>query len=252
MLRRLAAYRHLVRRLLRNQGLRLRGELSHKREPRPLAKIWANFQCPIVNHPSQIQLLPSKLHNMEIAVRAIDGLILEPGEVFSFWQTIGRPTKSRGFQSGPTFERGKMVSTYGGGLCQISGLLFNLALESGCSIVERHSHSLDAYGEKRYLPLGRDATVAWISKDLAFRNTSGFKIRFSIGVERDRAYGRVESDVEMPYRVRIDRMEHRSRRFPDRDNWCGVQTEVFLSVDGESWSPSGAFSSEYELLVPKT
>lgn len=94
---------------------------------------------------------------MRLAVARLQGLVLPPRGVFSFWERIGAPVAGRGFVDGPSFLAGEVVATPGGGLCQLSGLLYNLALLAGCRVHERHPHRIDAYGEGRYVPLGRDA-----------------------------------------------------------------------------------------------
>lgn len=112
--------------------------------------MWAQYSCPVVNHPTQNHLVKSKVANMKKAASIFDGILLKPGEIFSFWQLIGKPSVGRGYLSGPTFERGKIVESAGGGLCQISGLIYNLALESGMTILERYPHSIDAYGDRLF------------------------------------------------------------------------------------------------------
>jgi len=209
------------------------------------ARVWAAYECPVVNHPTQMHLLDSKLFNMRLAVGKLNGLVIAPGEVFSFWHLIGRPTAKSGFKAGPTFENGRMVTSFGGGLCQISGLIFNLALESGCEILERSSHSLDAYGERRYLPLGRDATVAWMSKDLVFRNVSGIPIRLVLNVERTRAFGHVEGIEEMPFNVRIDREDFDSIRSNAETKYVDAIVTRAISSETHEWRDAGRFTSQY-------
>lgn len=169
--------------------------------------IWAEVSCPVVNHPSQIHLLPSKVHNMRLAALKIDGLLIQPGDFFSFWRLVGRPSVKNGFRSGPTFSDGRIIESVGGGLCQISGLMYNLALESGMSILERYPHTIDSYGERRYLPLARDATVAWMSKDLLFQNRTGYPVRVEVRVDQSQASGRILSTLDKPFIVFLDRYD---------------------------------------------
>ncbi len=76
---------------------------------------------------------------------------------------------------------GKIQFTYGGGICQVAGILYHLALMAGLDILERHSHSLDIYTEvERFTPLGADATVVYGYKDLRIRNNTGHPICFEI------------------------------------------------------------------------
>jgi vancomycin resistance protein VanW len=206
------ANRHLLRRHLRHAVwdrrsagfARPAAPADHRAPAAAFPFAWVDFSCPIVNHPTQRALLPSKVHNMRIATRRLDGLVVEPGEIVSFWRLIGRPSAARGFASGPTFHRGVITQSAGGGLCQVSGLLYNLAILSGLTILERFPHSIDAYGERRYLPLGRDATVAYVSKDLAFRNDTQTSLRFAFDCSDERTGGTVHGDRPMPFRVTIE------------------------------------------------
>jgi vancomycin resistance protein VanW len=85
---------------------------------------------------------------------------------------------------------GKLQEQIGGGLCQISGAIFHLALLSRLEIVERHQHSVDIYTEEnRYTPLGTDATVVFGYKDLRIRNPYHFPIQFWFSVEENHFIG---------------------------------------------------------------
>lgn len=89
---------------------------------------------------------------------------------------------------------GKLQEQIGGGLCQISGAIFHLALISRLEIVERHQHSIDIYTEEnRYTPLGTDATVVFGYKDLRIRNPYQFPIRFRFSVEENQFIGELLS-----------------------------------------------------------
>ena len=192
----------------------------------------AEFGCPIVNHPSQQHLLQNKLHNMRLAVERLDGLVLGPGEWFSFWSAIPEPREQHGFLPGPSFSEHRVSLSVGGGLCQISGLLYNLALLSGMEILERHPHSIDAYGDDRYLPLGRDATVAYLSKDLAFRNVSPHAVRLKIDLSDRAVRGQVLGDEDPDWKVSIRSEEHGETVVTTREvAGRGAARKYFRTVD---------------------
>lgn len=242
------ASRHLALRAARHLAWQARGRaFASERVFNDFEHVWSAFSCPVVNHPTQRHLVHSKVENMKKAATAIDGLVLRPGEIFSFWNHIGRPSAKAGFLSGPTFESGAIRSSVGGGLCQISGLLFNLALEAGLEILERHSHTLDAYGENRYLPLGRDATVAWLSKDLAFRNSTPFNVQIRVEALSDRAHGRVAGDAPRPCEVEfsVQTISHNDDQ--------GARTDAILHrtlIGSVGEHKSDAFHSRYRSLAP--
>jgi vancomycin resistance protein YoaR len=119
-----------------------------------------------------------KVHNLRIAVQALDGTLLLPGRLFSFWAQIGRASRSRGYVNGRMLQQGCMIPAVGGGLCQLSNALYDAALQTGCEIVERHAHSRVVPGSAA--ADGRDATVAWNYVDLRFRAPQTLLIRAQV------------------------------------------------------------------------
>jgi vancomycin resistance protein VanW len=83
---------------------------------------------------------------------------------------------------------GKLRPDYGGGLCQLSGLIYYASLMAGLKILERHAHSRDIYDDQtRYAPLGSDATVAYGFKDLRVLNIYSFPVCFRVSITSDKA-----------------------------------------------------------------
>ncbi|HEY6094568.1 MAG TPA: VanW family protein [Gallionellaceae bacterium] len=164
----------------------------------------AEYSCPLINPPSQRGLFENKLHNIRLAIARINPPLLMPGEEFSFWQKALAPTAENGYREGAMFINHQVRTSLGGGLCQLSGLIYNLALLSGCRIVERHNHSIDAYGEERYIPLGRDATVAYGRKNLRFRNPYDFPLWLQLNVDEQHAWGSVRAEKPLPHQIRIE------------------------------------------------
>lgn len=113
--------------------------------------------------------------NIGIATKAIDGTLLSPGETFSLNGVVGERTQARGYRTAIVFEDGLKTPGIGGGVSQVTGTLFNAAALAGLSIREVHPHSRPV----AYLPLGRDATVAYGVKDLKFVNNTGHPVYIS-------------------------------------------------------------------------
>jgi vancomycin resistance protein VanW len=125
------------------------------------------------------QHLANKKHNLALAIQALQDVVIAPKQIFSFWQLVGNPTTQAGYVQGRTITATGLAPTTGGGLCQISGLLYFLSLKSGLTIVERHPHSKDIYTDAtRFTPLGSDATVVYGYKDLRIQNPFSFPICF--------------------------------------------------------------------------
>ena len=121
----------------------------------------------------------SKIYNFSIAGQKINQYVLKPNEIFSFWNIIGNPDKQ--FKKGRTIQNGKIIEEVGGGLCQVSGIIYYISLIAGLKILERHNHSVDIYNDAtRFCPLGTDATLVYGYKDLRILNENAFPIKFEI------------------------------------------------------------------------
>ncbi len=143
-------------------------------------------------------LFENKLHNIRIASQRISTLILYPSQILSFWKAVGAPNQKNGFKKGRNIIAGRLQEDYGGGLCQISGMIYHLALTAGLDILERHNHSMDIYREsERYTPLGTDATVVYGYKDLRIINNQACPIRFQFIVSETAFIGHLCSTTKI-------------------------------------------------------
>ena len=114
--------------------------------------------------------------NISLASSKINGLVLMPGDVFSFNGTVGRRTPQAGFKVAGVYVAGQVTSDYGGGICQVSSTLYNAVLRANLEIVERTNHQFDV----GYVPIGTDATVSWGSPDFKFKNSRSYPIKIDI------------------------------------------------------------------------
>lgn len=113
-----------------------------------------------------------RANNVTKATNFINGVILNPGEEFSYCDTVGRTTLERGFSYATVYENGKAVKGVGGGLCQVSTTLYNAVLLSDLEVTQRQNHSLPVH----YAPMGRDATVSYGVIDFKFKNNYNYPI----------------------------------------------------------------------------
>jgi vancomycin resistance protein VanW len=136
--------------------------------------------------PQALKPNPAKVVNLKLASQAIERIHIYPNEVFSFWDAVGAPSKRNGYQASRSIINNQIINSVGGGLCQLSGLIYHIALRANLEIVERHHHSMDIYTEAtRYYPLGADATVVYGYKDLKIRNNYQQPIHFRFVIEED-------------------------------------------------------------------
>lgn len=148
----------------------------------------------------------NKVHNLKLGAERINKIVILPNQVFSYWEIIGAPTAKNGFREGRNLINGVLQADFGGGLCQLSGIIYMLALRSGLEIMERHHHSVDIYKEEeRFCPLGSDATVVYGYKDLRFRNPYPFAIALDIQIEQQEVQAQIKgakSIADLPLEFR--------------------------------------------------
>ena len=118
-------------------------------------------------------------NNLVLAAEKLNGVIVNPGEEFSYNKTIGERTISAGFKEAKAYANGDIVLDVGGGICQLSSTLYNAVLLSNLDVVERHSH----YFKTAYVAAGRDATVSWGVVDFRFNNTRKYPIKIEAKAE---------------------------------------------------------------------
>lgn len=115
----------------------------------------------------------SRISNVKLASDAINGTILNSGDIFDYNQVVGQRTISRGYQAAPAYVRGETVDEIGGGVCQPSSTLYLACLKSNLEIVERYAHRY----VPAYIPKGMDATVSWGGPNYRFRNDTNYPIK---------------------------------------------------------------------------
>lgn len=120
--------------------------------------------------------------NISLAVNSINGMVLKPGEEFSFNNATGNRTKEKGYQPAGAYRNGILIEEPGGGVCQVSTTLYHAIIESGFKTTERNSHSF----APSYVEKGQDAMVSfdgYAGPDLKFKNTSSSAIVIRASLE---------------------------------------------------------------------
>lgn len=112
--------------------------------------------------------LPGEESNVARAADYLAGKIIQPGQSFSLYRTIGPFTKSRGYHEGPAYRGNNVVHTIGGGVCKIASTLYNVVTLGDLKILERHPHGMPV----PYVPSGQDATISNSTKDFRFMNNT--------------------------------------------------------------------------------
>lgn len=131
--------------------------------------------------PEEQKLECGKVHNLRIAARLLNGLFIPANSTFSFWRAVGYPSKFKGFVPGRQVQEGCIIPSIGGGLCQLSNAIYEVALSAGLEVVERHPHTVVVPGSAA--EFGKDATVAWNHIDLRVRAKSDLRLSVKLTPE---------------------------------------------------------------------
>lgn len=146
----------------------------------------------------------NKVTNLKLAVARLDGLVLHPGETFSYWKLIGKPSRRKGYEEGMVLFLGRIGGDIGGGLCQLSNLIFWMTLHTPLTVVERYRHSHDVFPDaNRTQPFGSGATCAYPHRDLMIRNDTDqdFQLCLRVGETHLEGEWRAVRPPEFRYEV---------------------------------------------------
>lgn len=121
----------------------------------------------------------NRITNIQLAVQAIDGIVLAPGEQFSYNDALGERTAEKGYKAAGAYSGGQVVQEIGGGICQVSSSLYYAALLANLQIDSRTCH----YFPVAYLPPGLDATVSWGGPEFKFTNNRDWPIKIVASVD---------------------------------------------------------------------
>ena len=181
----------------------------------------------------------ARVNNIELACASIDGIVLNPGEEFSYNDALGERTVEAGYQAAGAYSGGEVVSEVGGGICQVSSTLYYCALYSNLEITARTCH----YFPVGYVPLGLDATVSWGGPEFKFVNDRDYPIRISAETEGTnciiRIYG---TDVDGSY------VEMTTNAWVNSDGSTGVTSyRNVYTADGTLISSTKESDSRYHV-----
>lgn len=196
------------------------------------------------NSGFDMQYQINKVHNLKLAAKKINKVIIAPNDTFSFWQLVRWADRQEKYKDGLNLVDGKIIGSYGGGLCQLSNMLFWLFLHTPMTVVERHGHAVESFpSTTEDLPCGTDATIneGWL--DLKVRNNTDNAFQIEICFDDRFMYGRIlsQTPVAVDYKVfnstvfYVKREEKNYQiatvcRF-ETDRLTGAQTEKELYIN---------------------
>ena len=201
----------LIRQTSRNMQNTVNWQLSRKRADHFLDYMVYSHQSVLIRRlgNSDIRLQKQKITNLLAAAEKLNGLVIPPGKTFSFWHAIGKPSRKDGFVNGMILSNGKVAEGLGGGLCQMSNLLFWLFLHAPVEITERHHHSKDIFPDSgRVLPFGSGATIVYNFIDLRVKNTSEIPMQLKIWLTDKHLKGKILAPEKVQQKPHIIEKNH--------------------------------------------
>ena len=152
----------------------------------------------------------NKITNLKLAIAKIDGVVIKPGEVFSIWRMVGRPTKRKGYKEGMMIHNGKVATGIGGGLCQLGNLIYWMALHSPLTIKERWRHSFDVFPDvNRTIPFACGATLAYNYIDLQLENRTDITFKLNLWLDDEFLHGTLCGDYQPDSKYEIIESDQR-------------------------------------------
>ncbi|HWQ73004.1 MAG TPA: VanW family protein [Desulfitobacteriaceae bacterium] len=176
-----------------------------------LPYIVAAHNTPLFRQLRQVdrRLQENKTVNLKLAAEKINGLVLRPGETFSFWRLVGKPTRAKGFLDGLVLTNGTFTAGVGGGLCQLSNLIYWMTLNSSLTVTERWRHTHDVFPDAdRTQPFGSGATVVYNYVDLQIRNDTAYEYQLMVRVGDSDLEGQWLSEQPAAYQYEVYESEH--------------------------------------------
>lgn len=232
---------------------------AKRRQTERLPCVQFSHATPLYRHlRGEDQILQeNKVVNLRLAAARLDGVVLYPGETFSYWRLIGKPTRRKGYRDGMVLFLGRIGSDVGGGLCQMSNLIFWMTLHTPLTVVERYRHSHDVFPDaNRTQPFGSGATCAYPHRDLMIRNDTDQPFQLCVRVGERELEGEWRALVPPKYRYEIVERNHRM----DQVSWGGYirHNELYrrtYDLDGWLLDESFLFANDaimmYSPLLPE-
>ena len=185
-----------------------------RRSPEALDHLHIAHKTPMLRELRNVDmwLQHNKVASLGVAASCIDGLVLRPGETFSFWRLVGKPSARRGFKVGMVLRNGKVDQGMGGGLCQMTNLIYWMTIHTDLTITERWRHGFDVFPDSgRTQPFGSGATCSWNYIDLQIENRTPDTYQLKVWTEGNDLRGEWRSSAPALNHFRIVERNHAMR-----------------------------------------
>lgn len=178
---------------------------------------------------ADMRLQENKAVNLSIAAPKISGILIHPGETFSFWGLVGSPDEKKGYLEGLTIEKGTPSSGIGGGLCQMTNLIHWMALHSELEIAEHHHHDqIDLFPDHgRKVPFGTGTSVFYNYVDYRLKNNTDNTYQLIVYTDGEYLRGELRALTRSKFTFHI---KTENERFVREDGEVYRRGEVYRAV----------------------
>lgn len=205
----ISTQKEILKRHLKNW--RDRPNFALTRQQTPLPHLIDQRQSNLIKRGPGIELdlQVGKAKNIAIAAETMQGLIIHPGEEYSFWKLVGKITAAKGYQNGRVIHQGKLVADIGGGLCNLANTIHQMVIRSPLEITEFHAHS-DALApdEGPRVPFANGTSVSYNNQDYRFKNTTDQDVQLLVWCQDEVLYGELRSEKPFPWAYEIIEEDH--------------------------------------------
>lgn len=160
-----------------------------------------------------LTLQKNKVLNIRLASSTFDRMIIRPGETFSFWKNVGRPTRKKGYRDGRIIKDGKLMAGPAGGLCNLANILHLLVLNSPMTVTEYHTHS-DALApeEGPRKPFSSGTSVSYNNIDFRFLNTTDQTFQIVFRFQGEVIHAQLRCEHDFPFMYKLSEEDHHFRK----------------------------------------
>lgn len=198
----------------------LKRHVDNLRQKTKFARTFKKEQLPNVVHSYSTHLIKkgkdidpelqyNKAYNIQLASSKMDGIIIKPGEEFSFWKLVGKINKKNGYKDGRVIINNKVQPGMGGGLCNLANSINLLIQHSPLEVTELHTHS-DALSPDhgKRVPFGTGTSITYNYIDYRFKNTTDQTIQINLWVENETSYTELRSEKPFPVKFNLIERDH--------------------------------------------
>lgn len=157
-----------------------------------------------------MELQENKAINLSLALENVNGIVIAPGQKFSFWFLVGKCSKAKGYRDGLVIKKGSVSKDIGGGMCQFTNMIHWLVLHSPLTIVEHHHHNnVDLFPDYgRQIPFGTGTSIMYNYLDYQFINNTNQSFQIKVYINDEYFCGELRSDDDITYSYHIKEENH--------------------------------------------